>query len=266
MGALKVQYGSQPRHIPITIGEGLGEKRRQYIMEQFDNVAKLVNIVVAAANTIAGNAVIDAKNELYKRKDLWRHEIKYNATRAEKSYYEYENTQTEYFDTKKNLFRDYLSAIEENTAKDVKILQMSILQVLTKKDQSDRVIKSQVETAYVLTEYACCVYDMIMKEAKKRTGFDFSPFFQKARLTSTFHYWKEVSEIITKADKGSGTIDFNDDDNCRLAFQIIERKISGEDLPNKAGYEAMKLNMDLVGSEITLEDYQELADMFEEKK
>ena len=133
MGALKIKYGSQPRHIPITIGEGFGEKRRQYIMEQFDNVAKLVNIVVAAANTIAGNAVIDAKNELYKRKDLWRHEVKYNATRAEKSYYEYENTQTEYFDTKKNLFRDYLSAIEENTAKDVKILQISILQVLTKK-------------------------------------------------------------------------------------------------------------------------------------
>ena len=244
----------------------VNKKITMYINEQYHKLNSLMNLVVGAANTIAGRAVIDTKNELYKRKDLWLHEIKYNATRAEKSYYEYENTQTEYFDTKKNLFRDYLSAIEENTAKDVKILQMSMLQVLTKKDQSDRVIKSQVETAYVLTEYACCVYDTIMKEAKKRTGFDYSPFFQKARLTSTFHYWKELSEIITKADKGSGTIDFNDDDNCRLAFQIIERKISGEDLPNKAGYEAMKLNMDLVGSEITLEDYQELADMFENKK
>ena len=65
------------------------QKMSMYINEQFYKLNSLVNLVVGAVNTIAGKAVIDAKNELYKRKDLWRHEIKYNARLAEKKYYDY---------------------------------------------------------------------------------------------------------------------------------------------------------------------------------
>lgn len=266
MGLSKNMHGNHFRRMPIFIKEVYSEKAQQYIMEQYDNIAKLINIVVAAANTIAGNAIIDTKNELYKRKDLWHHEIKFNVVRAVNSYYEYENVQSYYFDKKKNLFLDYLSAIEENIAKDVQILNLSFLQVLTKNNQSDRYIKAQVETAYVLTRYACSVFDKIMEEARARTGYDYTPYFIKARLTSTLHYWEKVAMLIMKTDKETEYINFNDDPNCRLAFNIIERKLTSEELPNRAGYEALKQNIDLVGTEIKPEDYDELKELFDKSE
>ena len=90
------------------------QKMSMYINEQFYKLNSLVNLVVGAVNTIAGKAVIDTKNELYKRKDLWRHEIKYNARLAEKRYYDYEKVHMRNFGVRYNLFIDYLSAIEDN--------------------------------------------------------------------------------------------------------------------------------------------------------
>ena len=195
-------------------------------MEQFDNVAKLVNIVVAAANTIAGNAVIDAKDELYKRKDLWRHEIKYNARLAEKKYYDYEKVHMRNFGVRYNLFLDYLSAIEDNIGKDVNMLTYSIAQVLSKHNQTDAMLKAQIETARTMCEYACCVFDRLMKEANKKVynesckysfsamqvekPFDYTPYFAPARITPVFHHWDKVTARLCKTE-GKEHISLNDD-------------------------------------------------------
>ena len=84
----------------------VNKKITMYINEQYHKLNSLMNLVVGAANTIAGKAVIDTKNELYKRKDLWRHEIKYNARLAEKAYYDYERLHTRNFGDRYNLFLD----------------------------------------------------------------------------------------------------------------------------------------------------------------
>ena len=120
------------------------KRRKEIIDGHFDKLNSLMNLVVGAANTIAGKAVIDAKNELYKRKDLWRHEIKLNARLAEKAYYEYERVHTQNLDGGYNLFLDYMSAVEDNMAKDVDMLMYSIAQVLTKHNQSDAMLKARV--------------------------------------------------------------------------------------------------------------------------
>ena len=45
----------------------VNKKITMYINEQYHKLNSLMNLVVGAANTIAGRAVIDTKNELYKR-------------------------------------------------------------------------------------------------------------------------------------------------------------------------------------------------------
>ena len=50
MGLSKNMHGNHFRRMPIFIKEVYSEKAQQYIMEQYDNIAKLINIVVAAAN------------------------------------------------------------------------------------------------------------------------------------------------------------------------------------------------------------------------
>ena len=254
------------------------QKRAMYINEQFYKLNSLVNLIVGAANTIAGKAVIDAKNELYKRKDLWRHEIKYNARLAEKAYYDYERLHTRNFGDRYNLFLDYLSAVEDSIAKDVNMLTYSIAQVLTKNNQKDAMLKAQIETARTLSEYACCVFDRLMKEANKKVyneslkysksimevekPFDYTPYFAPARITPVFFHWDKVTARLCKTGKGEEQIILNTDPNCKLAFQIIERKLTSEDFLNKAGYDALKLNPECIKESISDEDLKMLEDKF----
>ena len=54
----------------------------------------------------------------------------------------------------------------------------------------------------------------------------------------------------------------NTDPNCKLAFEIIERKLTSEDFLNKAGYDALKLNPECIKGSISDEDLKELEDKF----
>ena len=256
----------------------VNKKITMYINEQYHKLNSLMNLVVGAANTIAGRAVIDTKNELYKRKDLWRHEIKLNARLAEKTYYDYEAIHTRNFGDRYNLFLDYLSAVEDNIGKDVDMLTYSIAQVLSKHNQKDAMLKAQIETARTMCEYACCVFDRLIKEANKkvynecckyslstmqlRKPFDYTPYFAPARLTAVFHYWDKVTARLCKTGKGEEQIILNTDPNCKLAFEIIERKLTSEDFLNKAGYDALKLNPECIKGSISEEDLKMLEDKF----
>ena len=256
----------------------VNKKITMYIDEQFYKLNSLVNLVVGAANTMAGRVVIDTKNELYKRKDLWRHEIKLNARLAEKAYYDYERLHTRNFGDRYNLFLDYLSAVEDNIGKDVDMLTYSIAQVLSKHNQKDAMLKAQIETARTMCEYACCVFDRLIKEANKnvynecckyslstmelRKPFDYTPYFAPARITPVFHYWDKVTARLCKTGKGEEQIILNTDPNCKLAFEIIERKLTSEDFLNKAGYDALKLNPECIKGSISDEDLKVLEDKF----
>ena len=143
------------------------EQIQKHIGENFNRLNSLINLVVGAVNTIAGRAVFDAKSELFKRKDIYRQDVKYNARLAEKAYYDYERLHTRNFGDRYNLFLDYLSAVEDNIAKDIDILTYSIAQVLTKHNQTDAMLKAKVETARTMCEYACCVFDKLIEEANK---------------------------------------------------------------------------------------------------
>ena len=267
------------RNMPLDIGgqEMITNERQwqAYINAEFAHLNSLMNLVIGAVNTIAGKAVIDAKDELFKRKDLWRFEIKKNARLAEDAYYEYEKIHTRNFGDRYNLFLDYLNAVEDNIEKDVNMLTMSIAQVLTKRNQKDSMLKAKVETARTMSEYACSMFDMLIEKAnnkvntrciklilsRKMKPFDFKPSFAAGRITGVFHYWDKVTSLICKPDHKGESITLNDDPNCKLAFEIIERKITSEDFLNKAGYDALLLNPDCI-STIAAEDYQELVDKF----
>lgn len=252
------------------------EQIQKHIGENFNKLNSLINCVVGAVNTIAGKAVIDTKNELYKRKDLWRQEIKMNARLAEKAYYDYEAIHTRNFGDRYNLFLDYLSAVEDSIAKDVNMLTYSIAQVLTKHNQTDAMLKAQVETARTMSQYACDIFDTIIREANKKVSelciqnfksvrlrkpFDYTPYFAPARLTAVYHYWDKVTAKLCKTEDNV-PISLNDDPNCKLAFQIIERKLTSEDFLNKAGYDALKLNPECIKGGISEEDLKELEDKF----
>ena len=220
------------KNIPLGIGEQemITNKIQwqMYINAEFAHLNSLMNLVIGAVNTIAGKAVIDAKDELFKRKDLWRFEIKKNARLAEDAYYAYEKVHTRNFGDRYNLFLDYLNAVEDNIEKDVNMLTMSIAQVLTKHNQKDSMLKAKVETARTMSEYACSMFDMLIEKANNRVNtrcmklilsrkmkpFDFKPYFEAGRITGVYHYWDKVMSALCKSDKNGDFEDFTDCSRC----------------------------------------------------
>lgn len=249
--------------LPVTTWNG-SQKRNKYLWEQFDKLNSLCNLVVGAANTIAGKAVFDARDMLKQRKDLWKFEVKCRATKATQAYYKYEKVHMKNFGDRYNLFIDYLDSVEEDIQPHVDKLCYSIAQVLSKYNQKDSMLKARLETARTLCEYACGVFDRIMKEAQERTHHNFANVFAPARLTEVLFQWNCVTSNICRTEPKGLDISLNDDPNCRLAFEIIERKLVSEDFLNKAGYEALKLNPECIKT-ISEEDYRELEEKFGEK-
>lgn len=260
---VNVNCGGRNLNIGLVANKEQGEERAKYIESEYNNTQSLVNLLVGAANTIAGESIKEAKDRLYKRKNLWRHDIKKNVHNAEDSYHKYETLHTSTFGDRYNIFLDYLSAVEDEIAKDIQILKLSIWQVLTKWKMPDAELKADVRVALVLTRYACSVYDKLMEEEKARSGIDFTRFFYKAKLTSTYHHWCKVDDKIMSLGAKGVKVNFEDDANCRLAFEIIERKLIDEEILNKAGYTAIKENVDLVRRDLSCEEYEELINRFE---
>lgn len=242
-----------------------GEERVKFIMDNFDHLATLVNIYIAAVNTLAGEAINNARNSLSKDKKLYRLQVKHYAREAERAYLKYERQHTRNFGDRYNLFLDYLSAVDDVMGKHIRNLNLSLWQVLTKSNQSNAQLKAEIETAWVMAKYACDMFDHLMHEAYVKTRFDYTPYFINARLTSVFYNWDMLEHLVCKVDKGTGTVNFEEDDNCKLAFRIIETQLMSEDTLNKAGFEAIKQNMELVGNSVSAEDYKELADRFEKE-
>lgn len=226
----------------------------------FDRLNSLVNIVVGAANTVAGKAVFDAV-ERVRGTAYDKGPVRYNINRAVRMYYEYEHMHMRNYGDRKQLFYDYLDCAESGIQKDVDILRLSIKSVLDKYGQTDTELKAYVEAARDMLAYACHIYDIMTDIADREApGYDFKRRMSRARLTGVLKRYEEAADLICRPE-GDVVIDLNTDRNVRLAFKVIETKLTGEDYLNRAGYEALRMNPGC-RKYIAEEDYKELEERF----
>lgn len=229
-------------------------------MKEFEHLNSLVNIVLGATNTTAGKILYDAKNVLSENKKIWRHEIKHDMKAACKAYDDYEHLHIQNFGDRYQLFLDYLDSVEDEIQPHIDRLRIAIKQALDKYNEPDSDIKSYVETARVIVEYSCKIYDMLLKKAKEKSGIDFNNLMRPARLTATLNNIDKVATRVCKLNNVTD-IDLNNDDNCRLAFRVIENKLTSEDFINRTGYEAITLNPES-RKYVSDEDFNELEEKY----
>lgn len=223
-------------------------------MQYFDRLNSLVNLVVGAVNSIACNALVDAVNELRKSKH-YKFKAKQEAKQAIEAYEAWERAHTKNFGDRYNLFLDYLSAAEEAIQPDIDKLYWAIKQVLDKHKTEEAALKSKIETARTLLEYAVCMYDKTLETCRKETGIDFDFLMRPARLTAALHHWTRCEDIVSRT-KGE-TINLNNDPNCVLAFKVIENKITSEEFINRAGWQSLQENPEC-RKYVSDEDYEAL--------
>lgn len=229
-------------------------------MQVFDRLNSLVNLVVGAVNTIAGKAMFDAIERI-KATPYFRQSVKFELNQAARLYYAYEKLHMTNFGDRKQLFYDYLDQAEADIQKHVNILRMSIKAMLDKYGQTETELKSYVETGRTLLDYACHIYDTQIEIANSRCpDVDFNKWMNPARLTGVLKHYENASDIICKTE-GNVTIDLNKDKNVKLAFDIIQTKVTSEDFINRVGYEALELNPEC-RKYVNEEDYKELEERY----
>ena len=207
-------------------------------MAHFDKLNSLVNLVAGAVNSVATNAMTDAVFML-KKTHYYRHAIKHHIKQAMADYERWEHVNTKKFGERYNLFIDYLSTAEEEIQPHIDILYYSIKNAMDKQKLDHSDIKARVELVRTLLEYACFMYDTLIKTCLESTGLNFDKLMRPARLTTALHHWTIVESHICKC---TTNIDLNKDPKCRMAFNIIEKKLTSEDFINRAGFLALQKN------------------------
>lgn len=229
-------------------------------MAVFDRLNALVNIVIGAANTIAGKAMFDAI-ERVKPTPLYRDKVRRFFGWAGSLYYKYEHMHMQNFGDRKQLFYDYLDYAETDIQHDIDVFRLSIKALLDRHRQAGTELKSYIETARNLLAYACHIYDTQIKVANNEVpGIDFNRWMKPARLTAVYRRFSEGADIICRTE-GDADIDLNKDKNVTLAFKIIQLKLTSEDFLNRVGYEALRENPECK-KYMSEEDYRELEEKF----
>ncbi|MDE6152453.1 MAG: hypothetical protein K2G12_10795 [Prevotella sp.] len=236
------------------------EEQKAKAEAAFERLNSLMNIVLGAANTVAGKAVYDAREHLAKDKHLWKHSMKRYMNEACHAYDSYEKAHMRNFGDRYRLFLDYLDSVEDGIQPHVDCLRFSIKQVLDRHGEPRSSAMAYVQTARTLVEYSCGVYDKMIEETKEQSGMDFDSIMRPARLTRCLHAMNMVCSVMCRT-RDDTDINLNDDSNCCLAFRIIETKMTSEDFLNKAGFEALSLNPE-TRKYVSEEDYNELQEKY----
>lgn len=107
----------------------------------------------------------------------------------------------------------------DNLGQDIYKLENSIKFALDKAKIKDSVLLAKIETARVLTWGACINLDMRQKDIRKELPVSLSDI----RLTSLANNIEKLSNMLYS--RKPRNVDFNKDENCLLAFRIIQKKL-----------------------------------------
>lgn len=206
--------------------------------EDVDKMWAKIVTSVCLCNDIANTAMVDAKHILTNN-GYNKRETKYYINKSFEEYNKYYAKLKYHLYNSYSLYTELTTAFDDEILKDVDKLYWSIKAIMDKYNEKDSAIKAKVELARTLIEYACWYYDKFIEKAFEIFKQDYRRIFEDIRLTNVLYWWNKVTDRVDNNTTGA-TIDLNKDKNCKLAFEIIERKLSNAKLLEKVGETAIK--------------------------
>jgi hypothetical protein len=216
------------------------EKQR----ETYNHVSSLFHTIIGGANDVAHTYMLDAIDQI-KKKGLYCQKVKKACKDAVARYEVFEklnmqdmkNSETD----KRQLYMDFLDDVEERLRPHVFVFRQSIKRYLDKNMIPDSDFKSHIILAHELVNYAVVLFGKFIANCPSCPPVNFEQTFKPARLHPVRQAWEQVEEILCKDCVG---IHLDDDENCRLALDIIETQIISEKYINQSGTAALELNPD----------------------
>lgn len=168
-------------------------------------------------NDIAHSSAFDLMAYM-KKSPIYRHEIKRVVNTLEKELKKYTSLMKRLSTTKDGLFyADICDNMADFIGDDVLKLEYSIKNALDKEKIENSSILAKIETARCLAWGACINLDMRERNIRKEIPVDLSEMRPIAKLI------ERLSSILY--EHKTRTVDFNQDQNCLLAFRIIQKKL-----------------------------------------
>lgn len=231
-----------------------GEWKRKI---EWEHWSSLFHCVVIPMNDIALSLLKDAHVALKKTK-RYKHSVKKNIKAAERAgdKYErmlYEESRLNRYGDRRGYLMDYMDTWQENMKHDIDILRFSINRYVNRLNIKEAELATSVFLTHVMLEYACVLWDSFWKMAKEKTGKDLSTMYKAARLTNVLNYFVTVSQSFDPQN----IVNINDDKDCQLAMNIIERKATSVNTINAAGEQALEYHKDLIKWSDELEEKRE---------
>lgn len=212
--------------------------------EAFEHCYSRLNLVVGAANSIAGKWLFDAVEMMEQDKKLFRFTIKHEAHFCKKMFNDYEKAHLTDHGGMKQFYIDYLDVMDDRVQPHAEKMYWAIKNRLDKENVENSALFAKMQMATTLIDYSVYLYDYLIADVKATRGYDFDRIMRPARLKGLERCWTALCNRVCKLPKGV-TIDLNEDTVCMLGFRCIENILTNEDELNRAGGEALRLNPDI---------------------
>lgn len=222
MNYIKMSHGGRKDYVKT-------EKTLEEVEDVFNKLKGTLNIVVGAANTVAGKLLVDLDEWMRDNTTIYRQKVKHHLKMAIRAFEAYEKLYYRDFKDKYEFFLDYLNEAEDELMPDIQRMYFSYKQVMDKAKEPQSELFAKIEVACDMFCICCEVYDRLIDDCIQRTGLNFDPYLNAARLTGSLHWMKELEKLVCHTTSGKN-ISLADDANSRLAVDVILRRLGDEDV------------------------------------
>ena len=213
-------------------------------LERIDEQCSLYYIIIGSVYNLAQSAMVDAVG-LLKGSKWWRHEVKRDANAALAAYDAWNQKMRLKLSDRYQLWLDLSDNVADRIGPDVQKLRWSYEALLMKHRVEPYAMMAAMLTASTMNDIASLTFDKFLRDGSRATGVDMTAIFaRESSFKAVEANWARACAPVMRCH--GGDIDCNKDANCRLAADIVSRKLARFDMYEEAcGYGA-ELNGDVV--------------------
>ena len=191
-------------------------------MNKSKTIATAATYCILFTNDIACSIMVDLISDI-KRSPFYKHEVKKLTNTLEREMKIYERKVERVAKEKINYLADACELFSEEVSNDIKKFEYSLKRVLDRSNIDNAMFISKLECARVVLGFSRTSIDARVKEIKPHIPIS-SNQLDYLKMEKCLFYTAALVDLFEKQTKG--VCDFNADANCKLAFNVIELKLT----------------------------------------
>lgn len=223
MGVVKLAINYRGRKYNFNVLESQPGEAIQKLRDEMHEAERLLMYACYMNCEVASRAISYCMEEFFKRKDIYRHEVKQLAKESRKALKETIDEILRHGDPE--FLDNYSANFCEDIDGDLEKLRYAIEFEMQKKKIKEARLYSYVNVAFIMLQYCKRTYNTIMRELHEKYGHDFTELYVVFCPSAASSKWDIMFSKLFEKDKQTYTIDLNKSEMCKLAIEVIDHKL-----------------------------------------